>query len=60
MLFLRRGVPGLVCGLFGGALLAVPFGNLSLGLVVGAILGTAYTFARIPRGSNQRFCRAWL
>ena len=45
MLFLRRGLPGLVCGLFGGTLLVGGFGNLWLGLVVGAILGTAYTFA---------------
>ncbi len=45
MLFLRRGFPGLVCGLFGGTLLVGGFGNLSLGLTIGAILGTAYTFA---------------
>jgi NADH dehydrogenase len=45
VLFLRRGLPGLVCGLFGGTLLVGGFGNLSLGLAVGAILGTAYTFA---------------
>ena len=45
MLFLRRGFPGLVCGLFGGTLLVGGFGNLWLGLAVGAILGTAYTFA---------------
>ena len=45
MLFLRRGFPGLVCGLFAGTLLVPGFGNLSLGLAVGAILGTAYTFA---------------
>ena len=45
MLFLRRGLPGSVCGLFGGTLLVGGFGNLSLGLAVGAILGTAYTFA---------------
>jgi NADH dehydrogenase len=45
VLFLRRGFPGLVCGLFGGTLLVGGFGNLSLGLAVGAILGTAYTFA---------------
>ncbi len=45
MLFLRRGLPGLVCGLFGGTLLVGGFGNLSLGLAVGAILGTVYTFA---------------
>jgi len=45
VLFLRRGLSGLVCGLFGGTLLVGGFGNLSLGLAVGAILGTAYTFA---------------
>jgi NADH dehydrogenase len=45
VLFLRRGLPGLVCGLFGGTLLVGGFGNLSLGLAVGAILGTAYAFA---------------
>src|SRR4029077_2858964 len=45
VLFLRRGLPGFVCGLFGGTLLVGGFGNLSLGLAVGAILGTAYTFA---------------
>ena len=44
-MFLRRGFPGLVCGLFGGTLLVGGFGNLSLGLAVGAILGIAYTFA---------------
>jgi len=45
VLFLRREFPGLVCGLFGGTLLVGGFGNLWLGLAVGAILGTAYTFA---------------
>jgi NADH:quinone reductase (non-electrogenic) len=45
VLFLRRGLPGLVCGLLAGTLLVDGFGKLSLGLAVGAILGTAYTFA---------------
>jgi NADH dehydrogenase len=52
VLFLRRGLPGLVCGLFGGTLLVGGFGNLSLGLAVGAILGTAYTFA-LPQPIGQ-------
>ena len=52
MLFLRRGLPGLVCGLFGGTLLVDGFGNVSLGLAVGAILGTAYTFG-LPHPIGQ-------
>jgi len=45
---LRRGLPGLVCGLVCGTLLAGGFGNLLLGLAAGAILGIAYAFA-LPR-----------
>jgi len=45
---LRRGLPGLVCGLVCGTLLAGGFGNLLLGLAVGAILGIVYAFA-LPR-----------
>lgn len=45
MLILRRGLPGLVCGLICGTLLAGGFGKLSLGLLVGAVLATAYAFA---------------
>ena len=47
-MLLRRGLPGLVCGLVCGTLLAGGFGNLLLGLAVGAILGIAYAFA-LPR-----------
>ena len=44
-LLLRRGLPGLVCGLLSGTLLAVAFDHVSLGLVVGAVSGTAYGLA---------------
>jgi len=46
--FLRRALPGFVCGLLCGILLAGAFGNVSLGLAVGAVLGTAYALA-LPR-----------
>ncbi len=45
---LRRALPGFGCGLLCGSLLAGGFGNLSLGLVTGAILGTFYALA-LPR-----------
>jgi len=41
-LLLRRGLPGLVCGLVSGILLAAAFDHVSLGLAVGALSGTAY------------------
>jgi NADH dehydrogenase len=46
--FLRRALPGFACGLLCGILLAGAFGNVSLGLAVGAVLGTAYALA-LPR-----------
>jgi NADH dehydrogenase len=48
VLFFRRGLPGVVCGLVCGTLLAGGFGNLSLGLLIGATLGAAYALA-LPR-----------
>jgi len=42
---LRRALPGFTCGLLCGILLVGGFGNISLGLVVGAVLGTAYALA---------------
>jgi NADH:quinone reductase (non-electrogenic) len=42
---LRRALPGFTCGLLCGILLAGGFGSISLGLVVGAVLGTAYALA---------------
>ena len=48
IVFLRRALPGLVCGLVCGTLLAGGLGDLSLGLLIGAVLGTAYALA-LPR-----------
>ena len=48
MFVLRRALPGFVCGLFCGIVLKGAFGNLGLGLVVGAILGVAYALV-LPR-----------
>ena len=45
MPILRRALPGFTCGLLCGILLAGGFGNISLGLAVGAVLGTAYALA---------------
>jgi NADH:ubiquinone reductase (H+-translocating) len=42
---LRRALPGFTCGLFCGIFLVGGFGNISLGLAVGAVLGTAYALA---------------
>jgi NADH dehydrogenase len=42
---LRRALPGFTCGLLCGILLVDGFGNISLGLAVGAVLGTAYALA---------------
>jgi NADH dehydrogenase len=42
---LRRALPGFTCGLLCGILLAGGFGSISLGLAVGAVLGTAYALA---------------
>lgn len=39
---LRRALPGFGCGLLCGSLLAGGFGSVSLGLAVGAVLGTVY------------------
>jgi hypothetical protein len=46
--FLRRALPGFVCGMVCGTLLAGALGDLSLGLLIGAVLGTAYALA-LPR-----------
>ncbi len=48
MLFLRRALTGSACGFLCGMLLASALGNLSLGVAVGAVLGTAYALA-LPR-----------
>jgi NADH dehydrogenase len=48
VLVLRRALPGFGSGLLCGSLLAGGFGNVSLGLAVGAVLGTAYALA-LPR-----------
>ena len=45
MPILRRALPGFTCGLLCGILLVGGFGNISLGLAVGAVLGTAYALA---------------
>jgi NADH dehydrogenase len=45
-------LPGFTCGLLCGILLAGGFGSISLGLVVGAVLGTAYAFA-LPRPTRD-------
>jgi NADH:ubiquinone reductase (H+-translocating) len=42
---LRRALPGFTCGLLCGILLVGGFGNISIGLAVGAALGTAYALA---------------
>jgi NADH dehydrogenase len=42
---LRRALPGFTCGLLCGILLVGGFGNISLGLAVGAVLGTTYALA---------------
>jgi NADH:ubiquinone reductase (H+-translocating) len=42
---LRRALPGFTCGLLCGIFLVGGFGNISLGLAVGAMLGTAYALA---------------
>ncbi len=48
MLLLRRALPGFGCGSLCGILLAGAFGKVSLGLAVGAVLGTLYALA-LPR-----------
>ncbi len=48
MPFLQRAFPGFGCGLLCGILLAGGFRNISLGVAVGAVLGTAYALA-LPR-----------
>jgi len=49
---LRRALPGFTCGLLCGILLVGGFGNISLGLSVGAVLGTAYALA-LPRPTRD-------
>jgi NADH dehydrogenase len=49
---LRRAGPGFTCGLLCGILLAGGFGSISLGLAVGAVLGTAYALA-LPRSARE-------
>ncbi len=45
---MRRALPGLVCGLICGTLLAGAIGLVSSGMIVGAVLGIAYALA-LPR-----------
>jgi NADH dehydrogenase len=45
---LRRALPGFTCGVLCGIVLAGGFGSISIGLAVGAVLGTAYALA-LPR-----------
>ncbi len=45
MPILRRALPGFTCGVLCGILLAGGFGSISIGLAVGAVLGTAYGLA---------------
>jgi NADH dehydrogenase len=45
---LRRGLAGIACGLAAGTLLAGAFGNVLLGIAVGAALGFVYALA-LPR-----------
>jgi len=48
MLLVRRALPGFLCGVLCGTLLTPAVGNHSLGLALGAILGTLYAMA-LPR-----------
>jgi NADH dehydrogenase len=48
MVILRRALPGLICGLLCGILLAHGFDSVSLGLAAGALLGTVYALG-LPR-----------
>ncbi len=48
MPILRRVLPGFICGVLCGIVLAGGFGSISVGLAVGAVLGTAYAVA-LPR-----------
>ena len=52
MPILRRALPGFACGVLCGILLVGGFGNISLGLAVGAVLGTAYALA-LPRPTRD-------
>jgi hypothetical protein len=45
---LRSASLGFICGLLCGIFLARGFGNISIGLAVGAVLGTVYALA-LPR-----------
>src|SRR4029077_17505830 len=49
---LRRALPGFACGLLCGILLVGGFGSISLGLAVGAVLGTVYALA-LPRPTRD-------
>jgi NADH dehydrogenase len=49
---LRRVLPGFTCGVLCGILLARGFGSISIGLAVGAVLGTAYALA-LPRPTGD-------
>jgi len=49
---LRRALPGFTCGVLCGILLARGFGSISIGLAVGAVLGTAYALA-LPRPTRD-------
>ncbi len=52
MPILRRALPGFTCGVLCGILLVGGFGSISLGLAVGAVLGTAYALA-LPRPTRD-------
>ncbi len=52
MPILRRALPGFTCGVLCGILLARGFGSISIGLAVGAVLGTAYALA-LPRPTRD-------
>ena len=52
MPILRRALPGFTCGVLCGILLARGFGSISIGLAVGAALGTAYALA-LPRPTRD-------
>ena len=52
LLILRRALLGFTCGLICGIFLARAFGNISIGLTVGAVLGTVYALA-LPRPTRD-------
>src|SRR6516165_9241248 len=52
LLILRRALPGFTCGLLCGIFLARGFGSISIGLALGAALGTVYALA-LPRPTRD-------